>query len=366
MITGKLKKQVGLMIKGNTPGSRVKRFLFVYELLRRYVRGDATERERAVINTWHAGEEEYFLEKEGQELPSAELYRMDECVYRKVAVSQQFPETNWKLVSQQAEVMHTLQEAIPASKAGPVGLKKQRPRVIRIYGSIAAMIAVIAAIGLYHYYTKEMTFETQNSQLSQQLPDNTRVLMNRDSRLVLGSDFNGRTRSVEMKGEIFFDVAKNPQKPFIIAHSVLQTEVKGTSFTVKDYPELDVSTVTVRTGVVTVSRGGKRLATLLPDKQLVYNKITGEHTVRDTNWKASAGWVEGNIVLIDADEKELALRIRQYFGKELVIEDAAFGHDICFNSEFAPNATLAEVMGRLMLVYDAQYKIDGNRIVVYR
>lgn len=366
MINRKFEKQVKAMINGITPENRVRRFLFVHELLRRYARGEATEREREMVETWRADEEEPLLCEQGEELPSIALDQMGESIYRKVAVSQQFPQTNWDLVSQQPEVMRAVEEAMNGAippKAIPRA--KRQMRAIR-YGSIAAMIAIVFGIGLYQYYTKDTVLESENQIVSQQLPDNTKVQMNCDSRLTLGSNFNDHTREVEMTGEIFFDVAKNPQKPFIIAHSVLQTQVKGTSFTIRDYPELDISTITVRTGMVAVSKGGRRLATLLPNKQLLYNKITGKYTVREMDWHASSGWIDGRIVLIDANEKELALRIRQSFNKELVIENHAFGTNVCFNSEFSPHATLAEVMERLMLVYGAQYKMEGDRIVVYR
>jgi hypothetical protein len=44
------------MMKGSTPEWRVRRFLFVHTLLRRYVRGEATDREREVIESWRAEE----------------------------------------------------------------------------------------------------------------------------------------------------------------------------------------------------------------------------------------------------------------------------------------------------------------------
>ncbi|WP_321479866.1 FecR domain-containing protein [uncultured Bacteroides sp.] len=373
MIKNKIEKEI---LRGNTSEDKVRRFLFVHELLRRYARGETTELERRVVDAWQIDENEFSSQDRKNKktlLSLTELDYMDECIYHKVAINQLFPEAEWGVASKGAEIMLAMDglEGTPKLKKEDTLVNKKKKqglgmRTIHLYVGIAAMIAIIALTAVFKHSYQDTVFESHNSLLSRQLPDDTRVQMNRDSRLVLENAFNNQNRSVEMSGEIFFDVAKNPRKPFIIAHSALQTEVKGTSFTVKDYPELDVSTVTVRTGLVTVSRGGKQLATLLPNKQLVYHKNTGEYTIRDMNWKVSAGWIQGDIVLIDANEKELALRIKQYFGKELVIEDEALGGDICFNSEFAPKVTLAEVMDRLMLVYGAQYKIDGSRIIVYR
>lgn len=367
MINRKIERRTRELMKGSTPEWRVKRFLFVHTLLRRYVRGEATDREREVIESWRAEEGNSFNSEQLQELPFSVLTQVNERIYRKVAISQEFPQSDWKLVAQQPEVKLAEYEAMINTAHTQHTPKPQKSKLATsLYVGVAAMIAIMFCFVLFQYYTQNEVLQSNHNIISEQLPDNTHIQMNRDSRLTLSNDFNHHSRKVEMTGEIFFEVAKNTQKPFIIVHSVLQTQVKGTSFTICDYPELDVSTITVRTGVVSVSTEGKQIAMLTANKQLQYNKITGKYTVRDRSWQSSAGWIDGKIVWVDANEKEIAMRIKQAFNKELVIDKQALGTNVCFNSEFAPNATLNQVMERLMLVYGTQYKIKGKQVIVYR
>ena len=69
------------------------------------------------------------------------------------------------------------------------------------------------------------------------LPDGSLVWLNGGSRLTYDKAFNkGETREVELKGEAYFDVAKNALKPFIIHTHQMDIKVLGTAFNVKSYP----------------------------------------------------------------------------------------------------------------------------------
>ena len=64
------------------------------------------------------------------------------------------------------------------------------------------------------------------------LPDGSEVVLNKNSRLVYPAAFDDKTRIVTLEGEAFFDVVKDPSKPFLIKSGKATTEVVGTSFSV--------------------------------------------------------------------------------------------------------------------------------------
>jgi transmembrane sensor len=68
-----------------------------------------------------------------------------------------------------------------------------------------------------------------------QLPDGSTVWLNAGSKLIYSPEFGQKTREVELIGEAFFDVAKMPDKPFIINTTNVHIKVLGTSFNVKAY-----------------------------------------------------------------------------------------------------------------------------------
>ena len=67
------------------------------------------------------------------------------------------------------------------------------------------------------------------------LPDNTKVMLNSGAKLMLSDDFNETERRVDLDGEAFFDVARNPEKLFIVCCRDNEYIVRGTSFNVSSY-----------------------------------------------------------------------------------------------------------------------------------
>src|SRR5690606_7580202 len=76
------------------------------------------------------------------------------------------------------------------------------------------------------------------------LSDGTKVYLNAQSKIILPNVFSADSREVKLEGEAYFDVAKNPNKPFVIRTKGAVVQVLGTSFVVRNY-EGDHSVQTV-------------------------------------------------------------------------------------------------------------------------
>lgn len=87
------------------------------------------------------------------------------------------------------------------------------------------------------------------------LADGTQIHMNANSSLKYPTTFNGEEREVEFVGEAFFEVAKDPQHPFIIRTPYEEVAVLGTSFNVRAYESEPNSEIAVCTGSVKVNSG---------------------------------------------------------------------------------------------------------------
>lgn len=242
---------------------------------------------------------------------------------------------------------------------------KRLKRYITFVASVAAIIAIAVGIFLYPSFSEPVSYYADGTILDFRLPDNTHVIMNEGSELTLSGRFSKRRRSVEMSGEIFFDVAHKAEKPFIIKHGDLTTQVKGTSFTVRDYPQLDENTVIVNTGIVQVRDVRKEIALLTPDNQLSYNKTTGRYAVNKVDAAAQSAWTTGRIVLRNASEKELALRLMQRYGKHLIIEGVAMGDPVRIYSEFNTETRMEDLLQSLSMAYGAGFRIKEDTVVIY-
>ncbi|CAG5068218.1 hypothetical protein DYBT9623_00947 [Dyadobacter sp. CECT 9623] len=84
------------------------------------------------------------------------------------------------------------------------------------------------------------------------LGDGSTVLLQPDSRITYPGKFEGKKREVFLVGEAFFEVAKNPNKPFYVYAHTLATKVLGTSFKVRAFENDKEVKVVVKTGKVSV------------------------------------------------------------------------------------------------------------------
>lgn len=85
------------------------------------------------------------------------------------------------------------------------------------------------------------------------LPENSSVLLYPYSRIRFRKTTSAALREVYLEGEGFFEVSKNPAKPFVVYTSTLTTRVLGTSFQIRSFKKEATAFVKVKTGKVTVS-----------------------------------------------------------------------------------------------------------------
>lgn len=122
---------------------------------------------------------------------------------------------------------------------------------------IAAAVIVLLGLGIFilnSVKSPEMIQYATNTNETKEiiLPDNSKVTLNANSSISYPENFDGNTRSVELKGEAFFEVTKNKDKAFIIQTFDTYTKVLGTSFNVKAFSQNENVTVSVATGKVEV------------------------------------------------------------------------------------------------------------------
>ena len=155
--------------------------------------------------------------------------------------------------------------------------------------AIAAAIAVIVSIGIWMtlqpaaqnniaatIQKKSEVVAGKGIRSKLVLPDGTQVWLNSDSRLLYDEAFDGKQREVTLQGEAYFDVTKNPDRPFIVHTSAIDIRVLGTAFNVKSYPAEKTIETTLIHGLVEVINKNRPDASkiiLRPKEKLVFNKI---------------------------------------------------------------------------------------------
>lgn len=149
------------------------------------------------------------------------------------------------------------------------------PTIIRPMGNLYwgrwVVAAVIICCLVWWQYRNKPVMESQlakSAQVQQQwklvknrtnqplcvlLPDNSSVLLSKNSQLRYRMSADMPLREVVLQGEAFFEVTKSPTKSFIVYTTNLTTRVLGTSFQVRSFAGENTSYVKVKTGKVTVT-----------------------------------------------------------------------------------------------------------------
>ena len=201
----------------------------------------------------------------------------------------------------------------------------------------------------------------QGEKLTIALPDGSKVYMHAGSSLKFPSRFSDSLRLVELKGEAYFVVAKNPEKPFVVRTATLQTTVLGTEFNIvaEGTPDDNVSLVS---GSVRVAAGGERRI-IKPGQQLGFS-TEGKLTVREVDMTPYTSWRDGYIYFDNVTLKDALLNIAKEFNCNV-----EFQHQEQLDTKvhFVANRSdgiKGVVEGlNMMNIVNVEYK--GNKLVVF-
>ncbi|BAV06748.1 FecR family protein [Filimonas lacunae] len=212
--------------------------------------------------------------------------------------------------------------------------------------------------------------------LKQVLSDGSVVWLNPGATLRYPDTFAIATRTVTMSGDCFFEVTKNPQRPFIIESDKLVTKVWGTSFRVWDKNDGSVAKVTVVTGKVSVSKKGSEGAAstnaiardevvLLPKQEVVFDKNTQQlKTAVDPDMKPVQKWSHTGMVIEDEAFADIAAALQEKFGVTILLADSRLGQQRM--TADLSNLNLAEVLEVLKVSMQIQYTIHDDSVTLSR
>lgn len=138
--------------------------------------------------------------------------------------------------------------------------------------SVAAAVVFLA--GAFFFLNQnnsaatQLAMETGANEIKEiQLADGSKVWLNENSKLTYDDKMDGVTRQVALSGEAFFEVAKNPNQPFVISTRDTEVKVLGTSFEVRAFDEETKTEVVVKTGKVSLGKKGSLKPLILTKNQ---------------------------------------------------------------------------------------------------
>lgn len=141
----------------------------------------------------------------------------------------------------------------------------------------AAAILGVIITGLMGYIAFERLLKPEDIQLATnnntgktELPDGSNIILNKHSALSYPSRFRGNSREVKLKGEGFFSIKPNKDKPFIVTVNDFTVTVLGTSFNIRETP--DSTVIVVETGIVRVNGKDSQLELKAGEKTTIHHR----------------------------------------------------------------------------------------------
>lgn len=322
------------------------------EIIERFLNNQSTEQERELIEAWYYSFENNL---DGiSQLTDEEQLDLENELYLKIK-----------------------------EKIAPV--KKTKTRQINwvwYLSSAAAMFLLVFGIWMYNKSTKNIQslsgipfsgwakYENISAkELKITLPDGSIVVMKPKTQLSYNQS-DTKFREVNLTGEAFFDVMHDATRPFLIYTGKMTTKVLGTSFSVKAYPSMKKSEVSVVSGKVTVfekdAEDKQNNGVILTPNLKVTFFDEEEHFV--------TGLVEKPEVLTTINKENLSFNfqdvplnevltaLEKAYGIEMVLERESLGK-CTLNGDLTemPLFTKLDIITRSL---NATYQVKGTSILV--
>lgn len=292
-------------------------------------------------------------------------------------------------------------ETYPTEEVPVIQIRSKR-KYFYAYVGVAAAIIMVAFGWLYLSSTNQENKKTNNSPTQNLvtengsrtrtiLPDGSTVWLNAGSHVSFNEDFTGNTREVTLDGEAYFDVVKQPKRPFIVHVSGYDIKVLGTAFNVKSYSKDKTVETTLIRGIVQVTKQGvkeQKPIILHPNEKLTVEKIAANKPdklpINSTNLldqkknknysiiplsttihedeRIETAWVYNRLQFRGENFTELADKLERWYNVKIIFEDQKV-QQLNFTGSFEQE-TVEEAFAALTSAKAFNYQITGKEIHV--
>ncbi|HVK46255.1 MAG TPA: FecR domain-containing protein [Pseudobacter sp.] len=250
-----------------------------------------------------------------------------------------------------------------------VSLDTVRNGVIAMQDGVTAR--VVDGVLQYNGKSTGMVFNTMSTPRGRQfhltLPDGTGVWLNAASSIRYPVAFDARERKVEVTGEVYFEVMKNKQHPFIVnVNNRMEVEVLGTDFNINAYDNESAIAATLLSGSIKVIKSDVADQLVLkPGQQaLMNNAATAQHGIQlvpDADIEKVTAWRKGLFNFRDIPFDEAMRQLQRWYDIEVVYENGV--PDIELMGEMTKGVSLNGLLlglGKLGL----NYRLEGRKLII--
>lgn len=197
------------------------------------------------------------------------------------------------------------------------------------------------------------------------LPDSSIIILGPDSYLLYPETFGTDKRTISLIGEAFFDVRKNPQKPFIVNTGEINTTVLGTSFKIDSRANQPI-VISVVTGRVKVSEEEadkeEVLGILLPGKQLHYSP-TANVQINDFDIEDIGAWRKGILSYHDTPFRLVLNNLSDWYDTDIKLASPELGEKK-INLTIDGNEPIEKTLNLICQMTGLNYHLNNKKIIM--
>jgi hypothetical protein len=249
--------------------------------------------------------------------------------------------------------------------------------------TLAACLLLVVSFSIYIYIPEffrrniisdNRGMETQNNANTNQtltLPDGSKVVLEKNSSIIVSEDFGKVNRTVLLKGKAFFTVVRNEKKPFLVRMGNLVTEVLGTSFKVgsdNQNKSIEVAVISGKVSVYATSKNGisKKLngVVLTPNLKAIYNteNQTIQESIVETPQLLLPNLNKSDFIFNEIQFGDLRDRLKLFYGVEIIFVNREI--EKCLFTGDLGGLDLYKQLDVACTSISAKYEVRGSTIFV--
>lgn len=202
-------------------------------------------------------------------------------------------------------------------------------------------------------------------QFSLELSDGTKVQLNAGTSFKFPVNFiKGQDRKVFIEyGEAYFEVAKDPDHPFVVNNNDLDIAVLGTQFNVSAYPEdKEITTVLVE-GSVSLSNDEQSVL-LSPGYKANWSNQKNTFSISEADIDLHTGWRSGKIVMKSLPFSKMVKKLERHYNVVINSNDEKLNSEV-ITATFDEEG-IEEVLKLINKIHPITYNIDGETINIFK
>lgn len=196
------------------------------------------------------------------------------------------------------------------------------------------------------------------------LVDSTNVELNSNTNIAFTNSTTSKQRNIKLKGEAFFDVTHDKNRPFIVQSSDLKIQVLGTEFNVSNYETNGFTSTTLIDGSINVSTQQGESKIITPGYQAILRHNQSTIVVEKVNVQKAVSWTTNRMIFEDETLAHITEKLSAWYPVTFNLN----GENIkqtSFTGTLKKENSLIHFLQMLKYTEGISYKINNDQVTLF-